>query len=133
MIKEYATFPQITVENFNYKLTKEEFSTNPFLKILIYEQAKEPIAFLLYSKIYDRYEIEQFEVQEKYRNQHFGSALLEYLISKAIKEQIKNITLEVDEYNIKAINLYQKYDFKKVAERKNYYSGKNGILMERKI
>ena len=34
MIEEYDTYPQKLVDNFTYKLTKQEFSTNPYLKII---------------------------------------------------------------------------------------------------
>ena len=34
MIKEYNSYPQISVDNFIYKLSKQEFSTDPVLKII---------------------------------------------------------------------------------------------------
>ena len=89
------------------------------------------IGFLLYSLIYDRIEIEQFEVITKERRKGIGDKLLKYLIEKYQDISIKNITLEVKEDNIAAINLYKKYGFKKVSTRENYYDGINGIVMER--
>ena len=44
----------------------------------------------------------------------------------------KDITLEVKIDNVPAISIYKKFGFKKVAIRKNYYNGTDGILMERK-
>ena len=131
MIKEYDSYPQISVDNFTYKLTEKEFSTNPYLKIIIYVEKDKIIGFLLYSLIYDRIEIEQFEVITKERGKGIGDKLLKYLIEKYKKRDIKNITLEVKEDNIAAINLYKKYGFKKVSTRENYYDGINGIVMER--
>ena len=131
MIKEYNSYPQDTVDNFTYKLTKKEFSTNPYLKIITFVEKDKIIGFLLYSLIYDRIEIEQFEVITKKRSQGIGSQLLSYLIDKYQNTNIKNITLEVKEDNIAAINLYKKNGFKTVSIREKYYDGINGFLMER--
>ncbi len=133
MIKEYNTYPQISVDNFIYKLTKEEFLQNPFLKVLTYEEENIVKAILLYSEIYDRIEINQIEVLTIYQNKHIASYLMDYLIAKAKINKIINITLEVKIDNYKAIKLYQKYNFKKQAVRKKYYDGIDGILMELKM
>jgi len=53
----------------------------------------------------------------------FGSLLLENLINKAKNSSIL-ITLEVNEKNLPAIHLYEKYGFKKVGLRKKYYDNK---------
>ena len=133
MIKEYDSYPQDTVDNFNYKLTEKEFSTNPYLKIITYVEKDKIIGFLLYSLIYDRIEIEQFEVITKERGRGIGDKLLNYLIEKYKNSDIKNITLEVKEDNIVAINLYKKYGFKKVSTREKYYDSINGLLMEKTL
>ena len=62
MIKEYNSYPQISVDNFIYKLSKQEFSTDPFLRLLVFEDDNTIKGFLLYSEIYDRIEINQIEV-----------------------------------------------------------------------
>lgn len=133
MIKEYDSYPQQSVDNFTYELTKKEFSTNPYLKIITYVEKDKIIGFLLYSLIYDRIEIEQFEVITKERRKGIGDKLLKYLIEKYQDTDIKNITLEVKEDNIVAINLYKKYGFKKVSTREEYYDGINGLLMEKTL
>ena len=133
MIKEYDSYPLLSVDNFTYKLTEKEFSTNPYLKILTYVEKDKIIGFLLYSLIYDRIEIEQFEVTTKERRKGIGNKLLNYLVEKYQDNNIKNITLEVKEDNIVAINLYKKYGFKKVSTREKYYDGINGILMEKTL
>ena len=82
MIEEYDTYPQKTVDNFTYKLTEKEFSTNPYLKIITYVEKDKIIGFLLYSLIYDRIEIEQFEIEKEERGKGIGDKLLKYLIEK---------------------------------------------------
>lgn len=133
MIEEYDSYPLFSVDNFTYKLTEKEFSTNPYLKIITFVEKDKVIGFLLYSLIYDRIEIEQFEVITKERRKGIGDKLLKYLIEKYQDTDIKNITLEVKEDNIIAINLYKKYGFKKVSTREKYYDGINGLLMEKTL
>ena len=133
MIKEYNSYPQISVDNFIYKMKKEEFIQDPFLKLLTYEEENIVKGILLYSEIYDRIEINQIEVIPIYQNRHIASSLMHQVIDQAKNKKIINITLEVKCDNYKAINLYQKYNFEKQAVRKKYYNGIDGILMELKI
>ena len=44
-----------------------------------------------------------------------------------------NITLEVRKSNIIAINIYKKFKFKVIAERKNYYGNEDAIMMLREV
>ena len=111
----------------NKEYLENEFNNNPFIKVLILTEDK-IIGYLYYSDIYDRVEINQIEIEEAHRNSGKGSLLLKELTDTVDK----NITLEVREDNIPAIKLYEKFNFKKVAIRKNYYNGVDGILMERK-
>ncbi len=118
-----------TIENINlndYKLTN-----NPFSKCLIYLENNTIIAFIDYSIIYEKIEINYIFVKEEYRRKNIASKLLSYLIKNNLDKE--NITLEVNINNIKAINLYKKFNFKEVAIRKNYYGNSDGILMERKF
>ena len=104
-----------------------EFENNPFAKYLIYKENGQVIGYLYYSDIYDRAEINQFEIEISHRNCGKASKLLK----KAIKLVDKSITLEVKIDNFPAIHLYEKYGFERKAIRKGYYNGIDGILMER--
>lgn len=107
---------------------ENEFLNNPFAKFLLLIEKKEIIGYLYYSDIYDRIEINQFEIKNIHRNCGKGSILLESLLEKTEKD----ITLEVKNDNASAIHLYEKFGFKKVAIRKGYYHGIDAILMEKK-
>ena len=114
-------------DNFlSYDYLKQEFENNPFAKFLVLIEENKLIGYLYYSDIYDRIEINQFEVKEEYRTKGNGDLLLKELIKNN-----KDITLEVRESNVPAISLYNKNKFKEVSKRKNYYNGEDGILMER--
>lgn len=106
---------------------KEELSNNPYLKIIYYEE-ETIMGYLKYSLIYDRIEIEDLYIKEKYRRKQIASKLIDYLINLNL-----DITLEVNEINISALNLYLKKGFKEVAKRPNYYENQDGLLMERKV
>lgn len=104
-----------------------EINNNPFAKILVLKEASEVIGYIYYSDIYERAEINQFEINSFHRNCGKGN----YLLKKMIQIVEKNITLEVKEDNFTAIALYEKNGFIKKAIRKGYYQGIDGILMER--
>ena len=111
---------------------ENDFKNNVFTRYFIYLEKNNIIGFINYYDLYDRYEIANIYVKEENRNQKIGSKLLEKVIKLGEQQQIKNITLEVKKDNVYAIKLYEKNKFKKVAIRKAYYDGTDGILMERK-
>ncbi len=116
----------------NSFLNKEEvlndLNTNPFAKYLVLMEDDKIIAYIYYSDIYERAEINQIEVVNIHRNCGKASLLLE----KMIKDVDKDITLEVRKDNVSALALYKKFGFVEKAIRKGYYQGIDGILMERK-
>lgn len=106
----------------------KEFENNPFCKFLILKENNEIIGYLYYSDIYERAEINQFEINKIHRNCGKGNSLLK----KMIEIVEKDISLEVKVDNYPAISLYEKNGFERKAIRKGYYNGIDGILMERK-
>ena len=104
-----------------------EFENNPFAKYLIYKEENKVIGYLYYSDIYDRAEINQFEIEKSHRNCGKGKKLL----NKMLEVVDKDITLEVKKDNDPAIHLYKSVGFVEKAIRKGYYQGIDGILMER--
>lgn len=107
---------------------KKDIEINPFGKYLLEIEDNKIIAYLYYSDIYDRAEINQIEVDVFHRNCGKASKLLK----KMIEVVDKSITLEVKKDNSVAIHVYKKFGFKEKAIRKGYYQGIDGILMERK-
>lgn len=106
----------------------DELENNPFAKILVLIENNEVIGYIYYSDIYERAEINQFEINKIHRSCGKGK----FLLKKMIEAVEKDISLEVRENNIPAISLYEKNGFEKKAIRKGYYKGIDGILMERK-
>lgn len=122
-------FPKILTS----KSVKENIKNNQFTNYLTYLTNGEPVAFINYYIMYERAEIININVLEEYQNQKIASKLLEYMVNECISHNVKSITLEVKETNIKAIHLYEKFDFSKVAVRRKYYQGIDGILMEKEL
>ena len=110
------------------EIVSKELDNNPFGHYLLLKEDQEVIGYIYYSDIYERAEINQFEINSFHRNCGKGDLLLKEMI----KTVDKDITLEVREDNIPAIKVYEKNGFIKKAIRKGYYNGIDGILMERK-
>ncbi len=73
-------------------------------------------------------------VRKDKRNLKIGSKLLEEIIKISKELNAKTITLEVNEKNLPAINLYKKYGFNEVGLRKKYYHNTyDAILMSVKV
>ena len=106
---------------------KKEIENNPFGKVLLYVKDNRIVAYLYYSEIYERVEINNIEVESRYQNQKIGTKLLDFLT----KTVDKTISLEVRKNNYNAIKLYKKFNFQEKALRKGYYQGIDGILMVR--
>ena len=108
-------------------------SSNPFGRRIEYFIDDKSIAYLEYSLIYDRMEIDNIMVIDEHRGNGIGTKLMAHLISLAIEYHVDNITLEVRTSNEIARNLYKKFGFHEVAVRKYYYGDEDGILMEKNI
>ena len=106
---------------------------NDFNKYLIYSIDDKNIGFIDFSFIYDRIELNYIYVEKSYRNKNIASKLMDKLIEFAIDNKCINITLEVDESNDAAINLYKKYGFTIATIRKKYYGKNDGYLMIREM
>ena len=124
---ETLNFSQNNNSFVDLKELEKELSQNPFGKILVYKKNNRIIAYLYYSEIYERVEINNIEVEEQYRNMGIGTELL-----KKLTELVQtSISLEVRINNYNAIKLYKKFNFQEKAIRKGYYQGIDGILMVR--
>lgn len=104
-----------------------------FSKYLIYSIDDKNIGFVDFSFIYDRIELNYIYVEKSYRNKNIASKLMDKLIEFSIDNKCINITLEVDESNDAAINLYKKYGFTIATIRKKYYGKNDGYLMIREM
>lgn len=117
----------VLLSNFNYKLTEADLN-KVFFNCLVSVDNKIN-GIIVYNLFYDRIDIEYIIVPVEYRKKGIGSKLL----SEIEKENINNVTLEVSESNVTAINFYKKNGYKIEAIRKNYYGNEDGYLMMKEI
>ncbi len=114
-------------------LEKVKENQSPFFHSLLYIEEGKILGYLFYSKIYERIEVDQLEVEIAHRRKGIASSLMQELIALAKKQGAKNITLEVRENNVEAYALYCKCSFVPVARREKYYQGIDGLLMELEV
>lgn len=79
--------------------------------------------------IIDEANIMNIVTKKDKRNSGIGTLLLNYLIDFAKGRNLASITLEVNEKNIPAINLYKKLQFKQVGIRKKYYDNTDSAIL----
>lgn len=119
-----------------YYIKKEQFS-NPWKKQFFYDELDHDIAFfyvaedttskeitgyIIFWIIQETLELHDIAVREKYKKKGIGSQLLDFMLETAHARQVEEMFLEVRQSNTAAIALYEKYDFKKIDVRKNYYT-----------
>ena len=69
-------------------------------------------------------------VRKDKRKEGIGSKLLNKIFEIAKEKNAQTITLEVNEKNLPAIRLYQKFGFEQTGLRKKYYHNMyNAIIM----
>ena len=86
-------------------------------------------------KSVDDIHITNIVTKKKYRKNGVGSMLLSKLIEYSkLNTGISSITLEVNNNNLPAIKLYEKYGFKNVGLRKKYYNNTyDAIIMTKEL
>ncbi|HIT70648.1 MAG TPA: ribosomal protein S18-alanine N-acetyltransferase [Candidatus Scatovivens faecipullorum] len=132
-------------ENIKDKLQKEfdEFWTPSILKselesknskYIVALKGKEVVGFAGIIILPDGTEVTNIVTKKVERKKGIGKLLLDKLINMTITEKKEVISLEVNEKNIIAINLYKNFGFEKVGRRKKYYNGiDDAIIMTKKI
>ena len=102
----------------NAKYVKEAIQE---AEVYVYEDNKEIKGFIGINKGH----IEGIFVEEKYRNQGIGKELIAYC-----KNKYNKLTLEVYKKNTKAINFYEREQFKPIKEDVDEANNEVEILME---
>lgn len=97
---------------------------------IVAKQNQEIVGFAGILKIIDEINIMNIVVRKDKRQEGIGSKLLNAIFEITKKLKAQSITLEVNEKNLPAIKLYQKFGFEQVGVRKKYYHNKdNAIIM----
>ena len=134
---DLSLIKDILIDDFDdfwtYDVLQEELN-NPNSEYFVAKLENNILGFAGIWKSVDDVHITDIVVKKSNRQNGIGSKLLEKLIQTAKMQNFKSITLEVNEHNLPAINLYLKYGFKNVGFRKKYYGNKdNAIIMTKEL
>lgn len=127
--KNDIPFVNKLINDENYIINEYELKKNA----KVYELNGKIIAFISFIMLYERAELNYIFVDSEYRNQKIASTLIENMLDDCLKADVKKIDLEVKCSNKAAIKLYEKYNFKIVSIRKNYYNGIDALLMVKEV
>lgn len=111
----------------DYVINEYELQKRAF----IYEENEQIVAFISYSIFFERAELNYLFVSEPYRKQKIASKLMEIMFLDLKEQKVQTIDLEVNEKNIPALKLYQKFGFQIINRRKGYYHGLDGLIMQK--
>lgn len=101
---------------------------------IVAKNNNEIVGFAGLKVILDEADIMNIVVKKTFRHNGIGSILLENLISYARNLNLKTVTLEVNEHNLSAIRLYDKFNFDHIGIRKKYYNGESdAIIMSKNL
>lgn len=112
----------------NYNIFKSELE-NPHSKYIVAKKSTEIVGFAGIWIAIDVAHITNIVVKNNLRKSGIGSLLLQKLIDMCHELNLTEITLEVNEHNLPAIKLYEKFGFKHVGTRKKYYNRTDDALL----
>ena len=120
---------QIDYDDFwNYSVFKSELE-NENSKYIVAKENNQIVGFAGIWIAIDVAHITNIVVKKDLRNIGIGSKLLQKLIDMCKDLKMKEVTLEVNENNVSAINLYKKYGLEQVGIRKKYYNNTDNALI----
>ncbi|MEZ0239958.1 MAG: ribosomal protein S18-alanine N-acetyltransferase [Chloroflexota bacterium] len=110
---------------------RSELQTNRLASYLVVRAADEIVAFGGIWLMVDEAHITTFAVDPAWRRQGIGERLLLALLDVALARRAREATLEVRLSNVGARRLYEKYGFRPVGLRPNYYTddGEDALIM----
>ena len=122
-------------DNFwSYEVLEEELECDNSYVIVAKVDENTIVGFAGLKVILDEADIMNIVVKKDFRHNGIGSVLLENLINYSKDLNLKTITLEVNENNLSAIRLYDKFSFDKLGIRKKYYNGESdAIIMSKQL
>lgn len=111
-----------------YNILEQEFN-NENTTYIVAKNDDMIVGFAGILVIMDEANIMNIVTKKDKRKLGIGSLLIEKLIEISKLKKLASITLEVNEKNIPAINLYKKYNFQQVGIRKKYYDNTDAAIL----
>jgi ribosomal-protein-alanine N-acetyltransferase len=139
------TISVMTVDDLQAVLEIERSSfTTPWSEISFFNEIKNPrsipkvarlggriAGYLCASRIIDEGHILTFAVHPEFRNRGIASALIRDILGQLKREGCRFVFLEVRASNSGARKMYEKFGFRELGVRKNYYVSpvEDGVVM----
>lgn len=102
---------------------------NPLAHYFVIEKDAQVVAYMGFYRILDEAHITNIAVKPDEKRKGFGKKLLEFALNDMVENGVSKVTLEVNEHNVPAINLYESFGFKLAGRRKKYYEGVDDALI----
>ena len=101
-------------------------------------ESEQPVGMMVYRIAGDQADIMTIAVLPEHRRQGLAAALVEKALADIATHKIDTLFLDVEDGNVAAIALYEKYGFSHLRRRKLYYRQKDGtctdaLVMQRKL
>lgn len=125
---ERASFPKPWTRGMFESELRNPVSFSYALKV--YPEDKEELgAYTVFWVVHGEAHILNIAVNPKWRGKGLATRLLEVMIETMKRNLVYEVFLEVRRSNTVARNLYAKFGFKEVFERRNYYGDEDAIVM----
>lgn len=130
-LEEFNELGLLVNDNFTNVYNLQDIIDSQYDDVYGYFCDNKLVAFIHISKLYETMDIVNVVVDNDYRKQGIATKLLVYVIN--LYNDVTNIMLEVNENNNAAIALYEKYGFKVINKRNNYYGNDAALIMKRDV
>lgn len=116
-------------DNFwSYNVLKKELE-NSNTTYIVAKENNQVVGFAGIMTCLDEATLNNIVVKKSCRGRGIGGELLDSLIDLCSDLKMKTLTLEVNVSNIPAIKLYEKFGFKNLGIRKNYYNNSSDAII----
>ncbi len=111
-----------------------EFNKHPYSRSYIAEEKSsgELVGYVLFSLVFEELHILNLAVHPACRRNGIGESLVSFVLGIGRDQQTAKVLLEVRASNNSALALYQKFGFKEIGIRRNYYfkPKENALLLQ---
>lgn len=102
---------------------------------MVIEEDHRILAYIVFRVNCDEAELFRIATDKNFRKSGYGHKLMDFMILNLKDMKVKKVFLEVRCKNMDAVRLYERYGFKKLGVRKEYYRDPtdDALLMEGNI
>jgi ribosomal-protein-alanine N-acetyltransferase len=130
----------MTIETSSYTVPWSESTFRGLLRradadLVVAELDGVPIGYACSWFVIDQGELGNVAVAEAWRNRGIGARLVETVLERALERGAREMFLEVRPSNAAAQRLYERFGFREVGRRRNYYAEppEDALVMRRAV